>query len=436
MKKWQDDFDLLESFMGASWGAHAALRKEAMAEFLQKGFPTTKWEEWKYTSTRNITERPLSPVFQLPQHDIQKLFLQDIWVPAGEYHVVVMIDGHFVPELSEIREEDGLTICSLKEALSNGLADEHYGKIADISESPFVALNTAMMVDGVYIHLKKSKVARYPVYVLHLGYADFEDDVAVQPRKLVVVEDNAQLKVIENWFQWTDDRAFANHVSEISVGNDARVELYTEQSDPELELVNFTQVRQGRNSHFQAHTISTAGKLVRNDLRSVHLGEHCETHMYGLYLLDGISHVDNHTLVDHAQPNCYSNELYKGVLDGNSTAVFNGKVMVRPDAQKTNAFQSNKTILISDGATINTKPQLEIFADDVKCSHGATTGRLDETALFYLRSRGLSEARARALLIYAFASEVLDTVSVEALKEALDRLVEERLVDSESIAHV
>lgn len=439
MKKWQEEFDLLDGFMGDSWGDYRTMRKEAMAEFVQKGFPTTRWEEWKYTSVRSISEKDHSPVFRLPQHSFDgdaESFHQK-FLPAGlECHVVTLVDGHYDASLSQIREDDGLTISSLSEAIANGNASSHYAKIASTEASPFVALNTAVAVDGVFIHLKRGKVAQYPVFILHIGFSASGDEVASQSRQLVIAEDNAQLKVIEKWVQWSEGSTFNNQVNEISVAQDARVELYSVQDEQSAELINFCQVQQGRNSYFQAHTIATAGKLVRNDLRVLHQGEHCETHMYGLYLLDGDSHIDNHTLVDHAMPNCYSNELYKGVLDGDSTAVFNGKVMVRPDAQKTNAFQSNKTILISDGATINTKPQLEIFADDVKCSHGATTGRLDETALFYLRSRGLSEKRARALLIFAFASEVLDTVTIPALKQTLSKLVEERLVESDPISHV
>ncbi|HHG85975.1 MAG TPA: Fe-S cluster assembly protein SufD [Bacteroidetes bacterium] len=274
------------------------------------------------------------------------------------------------------------------------------------------------------------------MYIVHLGFSKHEEPVSAQARSLIILEDNSELKVVENWRQWRQGRTFENHVSEISVAKNARLDLYTIQNSSESDLINFTQVNQGLHSLFRNVTLTLKGELVRNNLHVRHTGEHCETQLFGLYLLDNQDHVDNHTLVDHAMPNCYSNELYKGVLNGNSTAVFNGKVMVRPDAQKTNAFQSNKTILLSDGATINTKPQLEIFADDVKCSHGATTGRLDKTALFFLRSRGLPEKKARALLTYAFAAEVLKQIRIPALHAQLVEIVEQNLLTSVSITNV
>ncbi|HEX2899814.1 MAG TPA: Fe-S cluster assembly protein SufD, partial [Bacteroidia bacterium] len=244
-----------------------------------------------------------------------------------------------------------------------------------------------------------------------------------------VAEDLSESKVIEIWYNWNAAPIWENHVSEISVGAGAKLEICTIQNELEEthSLTNFVQVVQGKDSEFRSTVMSSQGRIVRNDLQVRHLGTGCSTYLNGLTLLDGNAHVDHHTLVDHAMPHCYSNENYKTVLDGNSTAVFNGKVMVRPDAQKTNAFQSNKTLLLSNGASVQTKPQLEIFADDVKCSHGATTGRLDETALFYMRSRGLSKAKATALLTYAFGAEVLEQISIPELRDSLESYLMERL---------
>ncbi|MEM0998276.1 MAG: Fe-S cluster assembly protein SufD [Bacteroidota bacterium] len=433
LKKWQDDFALLQSFVGDSWGEASEIKRDAMAEFVRQGFPSTKWEEWKYTSVRSISERKNAPVVRLPQlPNLEKIktFFRSRAPQNMQSHHVVLVDGHFHPELSHIHEDDGLTILPLKEAIKNGLTTPYFGKIADRKATPFVALNTAMAFDGVFIHLEKNQTARYPVTVFHLSLSP-GGETATYSRKLIVAEANSELKVVEQWLQWPGANSFETHVGEIQLMADARVELSTIQNEDGLELINFTQVNQERQSRFQSNVVTLRGQLIRNNLHALHQGEHCETYMNGLYLLDGRAHVDNHTLVDHALPNCYSNELYKGVLSGEATAVFNGKVMVRPDAQKTNAFQSNKTLILSDGATINTKPQLEIFADDVKCSHGATTGQLDETAMFYLRSRGLDKKRARVLLTYAFASEVIDKVTIPELKDHLSAYVTERLLEGE-----
>ncbi|MFN8397142.1 MAG: Fe-S cluster assembly protein SufD [Bacteroidia bacterium] len=287
-------------------------------------------------------------------------------------------------------------------------------------------MNTAIATDGVVARFPKGKVAASPLIIVHLSVGS---NAGTNSRALVFAEDLSEGKVVEIFFNWGNGSVWANHVSEILVENGANLEWVTIQNDlgGDYALTNFTQVHQGGNSTFRSTVMSSDGKLVRNDLQVLHQGSGCNTYLNGLTLLDGDAHVDHHTLVDHALPHCYSNETYKTVLDGNSTAVFNGKVMVRPDAQKTNAFQSNKTLLLSDGATVNAKPQLEIYADDVKCSHGATTGRLDETALFYLRSRGLSAKRAQALLTYAFGAEVLDQIGIAEVREHLESQLLERL---------
>ncbi|MCH8960119.1 MAG: Fe-S cluster assembly protein SufD [Bacteroidetes bacterium] len=254
-----------------------------------------------------------------------------------------------------------------------------------------------------------------------------DEDAFVQPRRLVVVEENAQLKLIQRLAPRTETRTFVNAVTEVFVGAHAHVDRYEIQDDPaHTSVVNNVRVYQQTGSVYRNSTFTFSGEIIRNNVTILPDAEHCETHLYGLFLSNGVMHVDNHTLVDHARPHCFSNELYKGILDDRSTGVFNGKVLVRRDAQQTNAYQSNKSILLTDTARMYSKPELEIYADDVKCSHGATTGQLDDDALFYLRSRGLTEKRARAILLTAFARDVLDNVVIEPLRAYLDTLVTAR----------
>ncbi|MEM7036600.1 MAG: Fe-S cluster assembly protein SufD [Bacteroidota bacterium] len=422
---------------GGQIGWLSELRNKAIATFESEGFPSTRHEEWKYTSVRNLLNRE----YAFPMKDggevgyIVTSDLQD-WLQGDsgvECHRIVVVNGRFDAAQSRILD-DVIEVKSLSEAFHSDseALKGRYGTVANISDSPFVALNTALARDGVFLSIPKGKTAKYPV---HIAY--FTDATSAhrnpQVRVFMHAGENSECHVVEQWYHDGEHHGFVNHVAEIVVEKAARFHLNSIQTEAGAHsLINFTQVEQAENSHFHSVMVSTAGELIRNNVHARHTGEYCETHLGGLYMLDEKQHVDNHTLVDHAVPNCYSNELYKGVLDGNSTAVFNGKVMVRKHAQKTNAFQSNKTILLSKGATINTKPQLEIFADDVKCSHGATTGQLDETALFYMRSRGIGEQRARALLTYAFAAEVLGKVKIEGLRDWLDGQIRSRLFHTSS----
>lgn len=430
VRAWASNYEMLKSFSMGLPATVTATRDEAMNAFLRLGFPTTKHEEWKYTSLRNLVEGNFSPAFRLSETGIDNSvdYFYDVVLPHGfGSNVVVLVNGHFDPNLSRL-QAGAIRVGSLKVALENGDAavSEHYAKIAAFENNALVALNTAIAADGYYLHIPRNMQFAEPINVIHLGVGE---GVAANSRTLILVDDLSEAKVIETWYNWNAAPIWENHVSEISLGAGAKFELCSIQNEIEetYSLTSFTQVVQGKNSHFTSVVMSSQGGIVRNDLQVRHEGTGCETHLNGLTLLDGNTHVDHHTLVDHAMPHCYSNENYKTVLDGRSTAVFNGKVMVRPDAQKTNAFQSNKTLLLSEGASVQTKPQLEIFADDVKCSHGATTGRLDETALFYMRSRGLSAPKAKALLTYAFGAEVLEKISTVALKDTLETYLMQRL---------
>jgi len=320
---------------------------------------------------------------------------------------------------------EGLTICSLVDAekRNSPVFEKHYAQYADVKADPFIALNTAMTKDGVFIHVTKNVIIEKPIHIIHISTAS--ENTIIHPRNLIIVDENSQAKIIES-FETVDATAkiFSNALTEIVVDKHAIVDHYKIQDENEVGyLINTTQVIQQKQSVFSTHTFTLSGSLVRNNLTLVLDDEHIESHLNGLYLTTGNQVVDNHTVVDHRKPNCNSNELYKGIIEGKSTATFNGKIFVRKDAQKTNAFQSNKNILLSQAGTINTKPQLEIYADDVKCSHGSTIGKLDEEKIFYLRARGIGVINAKKLLMHAFASEVVNTIKIEALREYVEEKI-------------
>ncbi|MEX1055230.1 MAG: Fe-S cluster assembly protein SufD, partial [Rhodothermales bacterium] len=299
------------------------------------------------------------------------------------------------------------------------------GRYADIQDDAFAALNTAFTLNGLFVYVPKGRILERPLHILNLIAVG--DDAFLQPRHLFVFEEASQARVIESSHVSSDTHTMTNSLAEVYVGKRSVVDMFLIQDEGErASAVTNTHVYQDELSVFSVHTLTLSGDVVRNNLTVVPNAEFCETHLYGLFMPTGRTHVDNHTLVDHASPNCVSNELYKGVLDDASSGVFNGKVFVRPDAQKVNAFQENKTILLTRSAIMNAKPELEIYADDVKCSHGATTGQLDKEALFYLRSRGIAERQARGMLLHAFVGDVLEKISVRPLRDAIDRRVSAR----------
>jgi Fe-S cluster assembly protein SufD len=401
------------------------LRDQAMDSFCKQGVPTRKHEEYKYTRVDLMLkgEFDFSTNKNCSDAQIEPLkFLKDAYV-------VVLENGIFVEGSSNLQNlPQGLTICSLVDAEKSNspVFEKHYAQYADIKTDPFIALNTAMNKDGVFIHIAKNAIIEKPIHIIHISTA-FENTI-IHPRNLIVVDENSQAKIIES-FETMDSTAkiVNNALTEIVVDKYAIVAHYKIQDEKELGyLVNTTQVIQQKQSVFSTHTFTLSGSLVRNNLTLVLDDEHIESHLNGLYLTAGSQVVDNHTVVDHRKPNCNSNELYKGIIEGKSTATFNGKIFVREDAQKTNAFQSNKNILLSQEGTINTKPQLEIYADDVKCSHGSTTGKLDEAKIFYLRARGIGTINAKKLLMHAFASEVVDTIKIPALREYVEEKISKK----------
>ncbi|RYC52480.1 Fe-S cluster assembly protein SufD [Flagellimonas olearia] len=404
------------------------LRSEAIKNFEEKGFPSKKEEAWKYTSLNSLQKVDFS-IFPkeestLEYKDIKKYFLHEI-----DTYKIVFVDGVYSSYLSETTH-DGVDVCLMSSAFSKPMfrqvIDVYFNKVASKDES-LTTLNTAFCKEGAYIYIPKNKMPKKPIQILHLATGN-EAALMLQPRNLVVVEENAEVQIIERHQSLTENEVFTNSVTEIFAAKDANVDYYKVQNDANTaSLVDNTYISQKDNSVVRVHTFSFGGKLIRNNLNFYQNGERIDSTLKGVTILGEKQHVDHHTLVHHAQPNCESHQDYKGIFGEKSTGVFNGKIIVDQIAQKTNAFQQNNNILISDKATINTKPQLEIFADDVKCSHGCTIGQLDEEALFYLRSRGIPKKEATALLMYAFANNVLESVRIPEVKTRINKIIANKL---------
>lgn len=399
------------------------LREQAIESFSKQGIPNRKNEEYKYVNMEAALKGEL--VAGPTAKDDEKLFSGNLLIDNAIR--IVIINGRYSLEASDVRDlPKGLSIIDIALSEQNPSFKSHYGKYADFNSDPFVAMNTAFANGGVMIHVAGNVVIEKPIQVIHL--ASVNQNTLLSPRNLIVVEENSQIKIIE-YFETANasKQSFTNALTELYVGAHANVDHYKIQEENEMGyLVNTTQVIQKKQSVFTTNTFTLSGSLVRNNLTMVLDDENIESHLNGLYLMKDNQVVDNHTLVDHRKPNCNSNELYKGIIEDKSSATFNGKIYVRKDAQKTNAFQSNKNILLSDEGTINTKPQLEIYADDVKCSHGTSTGKLDADKIFYLRARGLSESSAKKLLMHAFASEVVDLIKIDALRMYVEDKISKR----------
>lgn len=416
-----------ERMNGESKTSLHQLRRVALQTFDRLGLPTIKHEEWKYSNLSAM----LKEAFEFDaSSDLSADELDPLGIPNLAGNVLYFVNGTYRPDLSRIiSPESDVQIKALSEVIQteSETINTHFARYADFQDNALTALNTAFAGDGVFIRVPDGKTVTEPVILRFITDARTQN-VAVQPRNLIVVGRNAEVKLAESYRTLGDNASLVNTVTEISIARDARIEYYKVQDETQRAYhIGTTQINQSDNSHFHGTTVTVSGGFVRNDLNIRLDGQHCEAFLNGLYLPDGREHVDNHTLVDHAQPNSYSNELYKGILNDNGTGVFNGKIFVRPDAQKTNAFQSCKNVVLSPGASMNTKPQLEIYADDVKCSHGTTTGKLNEEALFYLQSRGIPKEQARNLLMYAFAEEVISQIQIEPIREYLSAAVAAKL---------
>lgn len=402
----------------------AQLRQDGFESFTKAGLPTFRDEGWKYTNVSSLFDKVyhLAETVKITAADVDAIRL-----PGSEQaNELVFINGRFNGELSAIRSSKAdLVVLPLEEA-AKGVYKEivaaQLNQSSNYINDGIHALNTSFILGGVFIHVLKGKEPE-PVYFYHISDTRHHPALA-QPRSLVLADENSRLQLTESYTTIGTSDSFTNEVLEIVVKENAYIAYYKIQNDAaNASQVNTTHIRQIGKSHVHAVTVTLNGGLIRNNMNLVLDAAGNETHLYGLYLLKGKSHTDNHTLIDNLKPNCFSNQFYKGIADDEATAIFNGRIMVQPDAQKTNAYQSNKNIVLSDNATINTKPQLEIFADDVKCSHGCTIGQLDKEALFYLRARGIPKAAAEVLLLQAFAEDILTQIKSEALRAYVSNLI-------------
>jgi Fe-S cluster assembly protein SufD len=394
------------------------LRRAAIDRFGENGFPTTALEEWKFTSVAPIART----VFRRVEHPpaLASLPFPDLGCPR-----LVFVNGRYSPALS--RPPDGGTAMSLREAIGRAPAEEHLARYARGDHSAFTDLNTALFTDGAFVEIPRDTVVSEPLELLYVTAAEGEP-VVTCPRTLIVAGRGCQARFIETHRSLGEGVHFTNAVTEIVAGENAVVEHYKlQQQNSRSFHVATVEGHQDRASSLHLDNLSLGAALARNDTGAVLDAEGAECVLDGLYVASAGQHVDHHTTLDHARPHCSSREVYKGVLDGRASAVFNGKIIVRKDAQKTDSKQTNKNLLLSENATVTTKPQLEIYADDVKCTHGATIGQLGEEAIFYLRSRGIGREDARSLLTYAFASEMLGRISFEPLRNGLDALLQEWL---------
>jgi Fe-S cluster assembly protein SufD len=409
---------------GDSW-LHR-IRKAAIKRFAELGFPTTRNEDWKFTSVDPIAKIPFRPVLSYEPNGVTLEQIERAIFTLPDCTRLVFVNGHFSAELSGSNATQGGVIAtSLADALGShpDWVEPYLARYASFDNHAFTALNTAVIRDGAFISIPKGSVVDRPIHLVYAATSRGEGCVA-HPRNLILAAPSSQVTVIETYVGLEEEAYFTNAVTEIVVAEGAVIDHAKIQRESEEAFhVGTTRIHQARKSSVTSHFVSLGGSLVRNEVRVVLDAEGCEATLNGLYLARGQQHVDNHTVIDHAKPRCTSHELYKGILDDRAHGVFNGKIFVHQDAQKTDAKQTNQTLLLSQDAVINTKPQLEIYADDVKCTHGATVGQLQDEAIFYLRSRGIGKEAARGLLTFAFANDIVSRLKVSPLRVQLEDLL-------------
>jgi Fe-S cluster assembly protein SufD len=408
-----------------------SLRLSAITRFETLGFPSTANEDWHFTSVAPIAEREFS-LLAPPKHEVTAEQIAPFSFGASDWHTLVFVNGRFDAMLSNLAAlPDGVTLLPLARAFDELplLVEQYLGRIAAYEGQTFTALNTAFLEDGAVLHVAREVEVARPIHLLFVTDANARDG-ASQPHNLIVLDRLAKATVIETYAGLGDGAYFTNAVSEAVVGDGATLShLKLQRESAKAYHVGTLDVRQARDSHLVSFSFATGAALSRTNVYTELRGEGCGATLNGLYLGDGDQHIDHQTRIEHVEPNCYSRELYKGILDGSAHGVFNGKVYVHPAAQKTDGKQTNNTLLLSEKAQIDTKPQLEIFADDVKCTHGATVGRLDETSLFYMKSRGINARTARELLTYAFAADVLETIELAEVREGLESATLQRYIE-------
>jgi len=411
----------------------AELRHQAFDHFLEIGFPTTRLENWRFTNIAPIanTKFSVAKAATIPR---SALSTYGVAGSNGQYPALVFVNGRYVSDLSNTAGVPGnVNAGGLADALDSesavGLVESTLGATASFKGDAFASMNTGMFHDGAFVHVPDNTVVEQPIQLVFVTVPSADGiPVMSNPRVLLLVGANSEAHFIENYVSYGNGRYLTNGVTEVVGGTNSRVDHYKlVREDTEAFHIGSMHLRLDRAATFSSHSVTLGGEIVRNDVQAVLDGEGAECTLNGLYLVNGRRLVDNRTTINHAKPHCSSHELYKGILDDQAHAVFNGKIIVAIDAQKTDAKQTNKALLLSEEAQINTKPELEIFADDVKCTHGATVGQLDDDALFYLRARGLGFEQARDVLIQAFASDLLERVGLPVVRAQLDRLLLEQL---------
>ena len=429
-----DNLDLISEGSSALMNHH---REEAIQNFRILGLPNQKNEKYKYSKIESIFSYEYEKYFA-PKNitfKVEDIFRCDI--PELDTHLALVLNGFYLPNPNRLQVLDnGIIVGSIIDAAAKypHLFEKHYNTQAENNADGLVALNTAFAQDGVFIYVPKGVVCTKPIQIINLLMSD--ENLLVQYRNLIVLEESSQANVLVCDHSLSPKRFISNVVTEIAVGVNAQLEFVKMQNEHnDSNQLTHTYVKLERDSKVVSNVLSLHGGFIRNNLNMQLAGEGADAHAYGLYLTDRTQHTDNYTFIDHAVPNCTSNELYKGILDDQATGAFNGRILVRRDAQKTQAYQSNNNLLLTADAKMNTKPQLEIYADDVKCSHGATIGQIDYDALFYMRARGIGEREAKLLLMFGFAHEVVKRVSIESLRERVDDLVNKRLRGELSRCH-
>jgi Fe-S cluster assembly protein SufD len=400
------------------------IRKNALLQFNKYGIPTQKHEDWKYTYLGKIFKKGFS---LLPSSTLPTSIAKEIISDKNDCNIVIL-NGIFSQELSNIKNIPGLQILSIKNAIEqqHPLIDTYFGKMANTEKNSLSALNIAFGTDGVLIFVDEN--VKVPENIVLYNIITDDEKVIRQPHHLIVAAKGAEVNILERFIVKGKEYVFQNSLTEIHVASEAHVQYFKLQNPgEEVYQVDSTYVHQESKSTFSSVVISLSGELLRNNLEITVKGENALTHMYGLYMLKGLQHTDNCTQITHTVPNCESHQLYKGILDDESTGIFSGKIIVAQDAQKTNAFQSNKNILLSDHAAAFFRPQLEIFADDVKCSHGATSSQIEDSELFFLRARGIGKDKAKALLMYAFAADILEQIPEGEIRNEIAQTIASRL---------
>jgi Fe-S cluster assembly protein SufD len=433
LRNYLDAFSAFHARAGRQPAWLRGLRERAFAHFCEAGFPTIKDEDWRFTSVHAIAKTPFAPARDgHATSAAHAAALAPMRIPGAACQLV-FLNGRFAPELSDCGSlPEGVEAGSLAEAIAEKgeAVERHLGRYVNLERDAFCALNTAFLDDGAYVYLPRRTVLEAPICLLFVSLPGDEPQMS-HPRTLIVAEDQTEASVVEDYVSLGSGTFFSNAVTELVAGEDAVIAHHLiEREDRQAFNISTLRTQQGRSANVSSHSVLLGGGLVRNNVHPVLAGEGGECLINGLFVGGGSQHMDNYMLVEHASPHCSSRQFYNGILDGHAHGVFHGRIIVHQDAQKTDAKQTNRNLLLSDDAQIDTKPQLEIYADDVKCTHGATIGQVEENALFYLRSRGLAEAAARQMLLLAFASECLDRMKCREVREYLESEVRRWLPDA------